>query len=377
MKILVFIFFLLFLITFFFYKHKKKVNEQKQENLLSQPIREEIESLPLFDSQSHSPSNEIFLSQLIEYKNYFQKLKFAYTQYSNFDLNKIICRKILVDKTFTSNQKKEQQKYIWLQYYKPENSEEKIQQTVILLHGLGINTSAFAYLIPFLIKNNIEVYAFDLPYHGLSYGSGKFGDIQNFHEYFYALESVFQHVKKYSKNKISLISHSTGGTGVLGFLNSLQDKKEIALNIMIAPLIKHRNNDMINFLSPILAPLIRRLSSSRDSNIPNQEYKNFRKQDVLTPLTFSVNWAKKLYLWQKEFPSYQTNSVPTVIFQGTEDRVVHWKYNLPAIEKKYSNLKVIYLEKERHSLPYDKKNVRRLLFQQILTLLKNNFPKSN
>lgn len=334
------------------------VSLQNEENSVSDLIREEIKSIRYFSTKK----KDVSINDLVEYKNYFKRLKFAY---KNFEDKNIICRKIKIQ------QKKQYAKepFAWVQYYKPK----EVQQTVILVHGLGMHTSAFAYLIPFLVERGIEVYAIDLPYHGLSYGQGKFGDIINFEEYFDAVQSVFDHVEKNSSKKISLISHSTGGTAVLGFLNRLENQKKIAMNIMIAPLVKHSNNDIMKFLSPVISLLLRRLSSDRAGNIPNQDFKNFRKDDILTPLTFSVNWAKKLYLWQRDFSfynEYNENLTPSVIFQGTKDSVVDWKYNIAAIQEKYQNVEVVYLENQGHSILYGKENVRSGLYQQIISLLR-------
>jgi alpha-beta hydrolase superfamily lysophospholipase len=83
--------------------------------------------------------------------------------------------------------------------------------TLFLTHGVAEHSDCYHMTAESLASQGIEVYAWDLPGHGKSYGQR--GYISSFSEYTDRLSFVLEEVKKITQNKtpIVLFGHSLGG----------------------------------------------------------------------------------------------------------------------------------------------------------------------
>lgn len=65
-----------------------------------------------------------------------------------------------------------------------------------------------------------------------------------------------------------------------------------------------------------------------------------------------------------------TKELPLTVIQGTDDKVVDWKYNLQWFEKKIKGLKVVRIPGARHNLLNESKQYRQKCLDAMLMLFK-------
>jgi alpha-beta hydrolase superfamily lysophospholipase len=97
---------------------------------------------------------------------------------------------------------------IFLQRWKAEGSAKL---TILVTHGVAEHSDCYNMTAHSLASEGIDVYAWDLPGHGKSYGQR--GYISNFEEYVERLNFTLEEVKKITQQKtpIVLFGHSLGG----------------------------------------------------------------------------------------------------------------------------------------------------------------------
>lgn len=104
---------------------------------------------------------------------------------------------------------------LFMQRWKPKGPPDV---TVLVTHGVAEHSECHHLMAEALASHRVEVYAWDLPGHGKSYGQR--GYISNFKEYTTRLQFVLDEVKKITQGKtpIVLFGHSLGGLILLKFL---------------------------------------------------------------------------------------------------------------------------------------------------------------
>jgi alpha-beta hydrolase superfamily lysophospholipase len=97
---------------------------------------------------------------------------------------------------------------IYLQRWQPATSPKAI---VLITHGVAEHSECYHHTGEALAKNNLDVWAWDLPGHGKSYGQR--GYVKSFSEYTERLKEVLAEVRRHSDAKIPifLLGHSMGG----------------------------------------------------------------------------------------------------------------------------------------------------------------------
>jgi alpha-beta hydrolase superfamily lysophospholipase len=107
------------------------------------------------------------------------------------------------------------QENLFMQHWKPANSPADF--TLLVTHGVAEHSEAHHWMAEPLANNRVEVFAWDLPGHGKSYGQR--GYISSFDEYTDRLGFVLKEVQKITpaNRPIFLFGHSLGGLIVLKF----------------------------------------------------------------------------------------------------------------------------------------------------------------
>ncbi|MBY0315972.1 MAG: lysophospholipase [Bdellovibrionales bacterium] len=98
-----------------------------------------------------------------------------------------------------------------------QNQPHSIPHAVVLLtHGVAEHSECYNSLASELAGEGFEVYGWDLPGHGKSYG--KRGYVKNFQEYTSTLHLVFQEIRRtHPQTPVILFGHSLGGLIVLNY----------------------------------------------------------------------------------------------------------------------------------------------------------------
>lgn len=127
----------------------------------------------------------------------------------------------------------------------------------IITHGIAEHSECHHYLAEQLATQGYEVYGWDLPGHGKSYG--KRGYIQGFEDYTNALQLVFKNIQStHKKSPIILFGHSLGGLITLCYALEYPQEKfaticlsSPALGVaMEVPKIKDQAARILNVFAP-------------------------------------------------------------------------------------------------------------------------------
>lgn len=223
---------------------------------------------------------------------------------------------------------------------------EQPRATVMLLHGYLDHSALNRDLIQFLVENDFNIIAWDLPGHGLS--SGPRGGLESFQEYRDSLQDVF-HFWNQSAEEIVFIGHSTGAAIILDYLRS---GGQLRAAVLGAPLLKFRQWNLTKPMLQLFRNRTLHVAASRAPSCANEEFHRRKLSDPLRVDFVSNTWPYAIQQWFYEITCSQNGSYedfPMLILQGQRDSVVHWEENLPIIEDWYPQAQVfLYPELMHH-----------------------------
>jgi len=309
-------------------------NAIRFENNIDQ-VKGEMEPLNFLKSQEYKPST------------------IGYFQYYGLNLNNV--RHFWG--SFNSGDKK-MAAHIFL----PDNPKG----TTFVLHGYFDHTGIMKNIIHQCLDLNFAVAVYDLPGHGFSAGERFL--INDFSEYVLVLEDFIKICRPHLPEPFHLISHSTGCAIAFEYLSSTKDiifKKVIFL----APLVHFTSWNMTKvgyfFAKPFVKSLPRKFWENSSDPVFIEKYRN----DPLRPESFPLKWLNALYKWDRRIKGYKPVSKPVLVIQGTGDRVVDWKYNIPFLEKKLSKMKVKWIQNARHQLLNESESIKSEVLASVIGYL--------
>ncbi len=237
--------------------------------------------------------------------------------------------------------------------------------TVIFLHGLFDHLGTNLNGITACLNENYTFAAFDLPGHGLS--SGSRGEIGDFSEYAKSLHLFLQTCDSLIKPPLVFIGHSTGCAAALEYVTSTSNQPFFKM-IFLAPLVRSSSYRFSAFGCKMfrhfkIAPRRWTRNSSHDKSVK----KRFR-DDPLQPAIFPLQWAEAYFRWFERIKDIPQTELPLTVIQGTDDKVVDWKYNLQWFEKKIKGLRVVRIDGARHNLLNESKLYRQKCFDAMKIL---------
>jgi len=225
----------------------------------------------------------------------------------------------------------------------PENS-----RTVLMTHGYLDHVGILKNVIKECLNAGYSVVAFDLPGHGLS--SGDPASIGSFTEYARVYDSVRKSVSPVTTAPLTLVAHSTGCAAALEYLAEKGgiDIKEI---ILLAPLIKTAYFGFLKAGQAIISPFTKRTVRLYRNQSSDKEFLNFLRNDTLRIESCPLRWASAYFSWFDKTQSLQPRSTPPVtVIQGSRDDVVDWRYNVPFLKEKFTDIKVYMIKGAKHQL---------------------------
>ena len=107
-------------------------------------------------------------------------------------------------------------------------------------------------------------------------------------------------------------------------------------------------------------------------NSSDPEFIEFLKTDPLQCRDIPLKWVSALIAWNERMQNYQPRLQSILVVQGTGDRVVDWKYNIPFLKRKFDAVGVKWIEGGRHQLVNEAPAYRSIVFSHIRAYLKNN-----
>lgn len=219
--------------------------------------------------------------------------------------------------------------------------------TVFFLHGFLDHTGTLVNGITPCIDEGWAVAAMDLPGHGLS--GGERGAINDFVEYAAAFDRFFDLCSPRLPRPFVFVGHSTGCAVGLEWLHREQPNPFRKV-IFLAPLVRGDLYHLSRFGNAVLSPFVTTLPRwFRDASHDRAFLKRFRN-DPLQSEKFPMRWAKAFYTWHDRIGSYGEWSLPLVIVQGSGDRVVEWRYNLPWLQEHIPGCRIVMVDGARHQL---------------------------
>lgn len=219
--------------------------------------------------------------------------------------------------------------------------------TVFLLHGYYDHTGVLKNIIRLCTEEKLRVAVFDFPGHGLS--SGIRASIDSFSQYLEAFKDFFEFCKTSCKGPYYLIGHSMGGAVALEYLFQTV-KPPFQRVVLCAPLVRSSFYRLSRVGYFIMSPFTGTTQRwFRRSSSDKQFLKSYRI-DPLQCKHFPMRWAKAYYFWYEQAIRYEPVSIPVTVIQGTKDKVVDWRYNIPFIKKKLQPVEVIYIKRANHQL---------------------------
>lgn len=264
--------------------------------------------------------------------------------------------------------------YIFLQGWEHNQTSSEPAGNILLLHGYLEHSGNLETVINHLGSTRLNIYAMDLPGHGLS--SGERGWIRDFSVYANTLKQVLQHLDSATDAPLILLGHSTGGAAILEYLYTIDqhsseiDQKPIWPDsiILLAPLVRSTFWTLSRFGAQISEPLpINTIPSSRRAGTENPYYLELADADPLRVQQTSLDWVRALVRWDEKNQTYGSLPIQSLILQGTADRVLDWRYNLEYLEKRLPNADISIIQGGHHNLHQDTSSVIHHILQQIST----------
>jgi alpha-beta hydrolase superfamily lysophospholipase len=240
-------------------------------------------------------------------------------------------------------------------------------QTALLVHGYYDHVGLYGSLIDFCLKQKWNVVAFDLPGHGLS--SGNKVEINDFQDYDQVLSFFVDRITSDLDTRLHVFGQSTGGAIIMNYLLTRQLSKESSPFTyigLLAPLVKPVGYRKAKVIHACIRLVVRYVKRTFSDNTRNLNFRDFlMNEDPLQHKKLSVKWVGALKKWIKQIEQKKTIDVPVVVIQGDDDSTVDWQYNVPFIQKTFSQCRIRMMKGGRHQLVNESEAGKKELYQML------------
>ena len=240
--------------------------------------------------------------------------------------------------------------------------------TALLVHGYYDHVGIYGSLIEFCLQQGWNVFAFDLPGHGLS--SGGRAAIRCFQDYDQVFVSVLEQCQQHmcaAREPLYVFGQSTGGAIIVNYLltrNIQQVDNPFAGISLLAPLVRPQGWAKAKILHTLLSPFIKQIKRSFATNSDDVEFLRFiAEQDPLQPLALSVQWVGALKKWINKIELSEGSDIPLNIVQGDQDGTVDWQHNMGVLAEKFPHRQLLMLDGGRHHLVNESVAKRQIAYQ--------------
>jgi lysophospholipase len=244
--------------------------------------------------------------------------------------------------------------------------QENAKGTAFLLHGYYDHVGIYGSLIEFCLQQGWNVFAFDLPGHGLS--TGERGAISDFKEYDDVFSAAMEQIKALQRHTRSehlplhVFGQSTGGAIIINYLLTRHIKQSnspfYSINLL-SPLVRPTEWYKAKFLHALLSPFIKQVKRRFSTNSNDIEFLRFiAENDPLQPLALSVRWVGALKQWVQMIEECAPSDLIINIVQGDQDGTVEWRHNMSLLLQKFPNRQLLMIKGGRHHMVNETKEKR-------------------
>lgn len=249
-------------------------------------------------------------------------------------------------------------------YWLPQNAKG----TLVINHGLYDHTGIYHHSIRFALEHQLAVLIFDLPGHGLS--SGEPTEINSFDQYADVLATLLEKSQPLLPQPLYALSQSTGSAMMLNYLwrYAFRDATHPSFKkvVVCAPLVLGRGWNLGKFLYLLLRPWVTHLKRGISRNSHDPQFIRFiTREDPLQAKALSLKWVGAMKAWHRQFCRFSAQQKEILIIQGSDDMTVDWRYNVPLIQSKLPNAKVVMIADARHQLVNESEPYRTQVFAEI------------
>ncbi|MFT4763019.1 MAG: alpha-beta hydrolase superfamily lysophospholipase [Oleispira sp.] len=256
-------------------------------------------------------------------------------------------------------------------------SQENAKGTAILMHGYYDHVGIYGSLIEFCLQQGWNVFAFDLPGHGLS--NGDRAAISDFSEYDQVFIAALEQVQKLQQHTASeslplhVFGQSTGGAIIINYLltrNIQQQSSPFASINLLAPLVRPCSWTSAKIAHTLLSPFMKQIKRNFAMNSNDIEFLRFiAEKDPLQPLALSVRWVGALKKWVRMIEECEPSDLAINIVQGDQDETVEWRHNMPVLLEKFPQRKLLMIEGGRHHVVNEEITKRQQIYQWLKQMI--------
>ncbi|WP_018013945.1 alpha/beta fold hydrolase [Teredinibacter turnerae] len=259
--------------------------------------------------------------------------------------------------------------------------------TVLLAHGLFDHAGLFLKLVEALVKHGFNVFLPELPGHGLSDGDPV--HITDFGEYGSVISSSLLLLNQNPLfGPVSLVGQSTGGAAILRFLLDQAYPVTVHKVVLLAPLVRASHWNMIRVGMATIGMILPRVPRRfNELNSHDTAFCDFlANDDPLQNRSLPITWVRAMINWVDWFKRQalllkqgrqRLQKAPLLIIQGTDDKTVDWKYNIPQITQFFSDTSFTRVIDARHHLVNEDKLWREQVFTGLINFLKQPANRSS
>jgi alpha-beta hydrolase superfamily lysophospholipase len=257
--------------------------------------------------------------------------------------------------------------------------QDNAKGTAILMHGYYDHIGIYGSLIEFCVQQGWNVFACDLPGHGLS--TGDRAAISDFDEYDQVFSAALEQTHTLQKHTASeslplhVFGQSTGGAIIINYLLTRQIQQQsspFASINLLAPLVRPCHWTSAKVLHTLLRPFIKQIRRTFAINSNDIEFLRFiAEKDPLQPLALSVLWVGALKKWVKMIEECEASDLEINIVQGDQDDTVEWRHNMPLLQEKFPCRKLLMVAGGRHHLVNDEVSKRQQIYQWLNQTIMN------
>jgi lysophospholipase len=235
--------------------------------------------------------------------------------------------------------------------------------TCFIFHGYFDHVGLFKHVIEYCLQRNFNVVAYDLPGHGLS--TGERGAIGAFTEYGAVLHDCLELFKDVAPAPWHAIAQSTGASVVMDYL-LLEAAPRFDKVVLLGPLLRAAEWRWVKTAYWLGHKFLQQVTRRFGVNSNDKAFLHFIEQeDPLQERHISVRWVDALLRWERCFERLPASERVLMIIQGQRDTTVDWRYNIPAIRKKFPHAKYLPLQEAYHHLANESPPLREKIFAAI------------
>jgi alpha-beta hydrolase superfamily lysophospholipase len=234
--------------------------------------------------------------------------------------------------------------------------EKKAKGTCFLFHGYFDHSGLYANLIEYCLCRNLNVVIYDLAGHGLS--TGERVSIPSFSEYLVVMRDALKFFADIAPQPWHAIGQSTGGAMLMDYM-----LQELAPGfdkvVLLAPLLRAAEWRWIRVAYWVGQKFLERVPRKFGINSNHAPFTHFiEHDDPLQTRYISVRWVDALLRWESRFEYFPALDKSILIIQGQRDTTVDWRYNIPAIRRKFPRAKYLPLQDAYHHLANESPEIR-------------------